>query len=91
MVRDSVCGMDVNPETSNWVAKQEDLDYYFCSESCQRAFVNSPSRFMRGEMTGHGDRGGGMGGCCGGGAGNGWMGNIHLAIMVLYLILIIFR
>jgi len=28
---------------------------------------------------------------CGMGGGNGWMGYIHLAIMVLYLILIIFR
>jgi YHS domain-containing protein len=91
MVRDPVCGTDVNPETTNWVANHEGLDYYFCSESCQRAFVNIPYRFIVSYMTGHVDRGRRMGGGCGMGRGNGWMGYIHIAIMVLYLLLVIFR
>ena len=36
-------------------------------------------------------RGRGMAGGCGMGRGNGWMGYIHIAIMVLYLLLVIFR
>jgi YHS domain-containing protein len=42
---DPVCGMSVNPETTNITAVVEGQHYYFCAEGCRKAFVANPAKF----------------------------------------------
>jgi YHS domain-containing protein len=93
MVRDPVCGMEVNPEKSNWVAEHNGENYYFCSENCQKAFMSDPARYTQIKPGGHNHnrRQGHMGGCCGVGMGRGWLSYVHLGIMIIYILLLMFR
>ena len=49
MVRDPVCGMDIDeinvPESLQ--AEQEDSMFYFCSPECKIEFDKDPRRFIR--------------------------------------------
>lgn len=92
-VMDPVCGMEVNPDESNWVVQHGGGDYYFCSEGCQEVFIRDPLRYIQMRNTGysHSEGGGHVGGCCGGGTSRGWYSYIHLAIMILFLVLLLFR
>lgn len=45
LVKDPVCGMDIDPENA---AAQEDHDgrtFYFCSAQCHAAFLDEPHRY----------------------------------------------
>lgn len=45
LVKDPVCGMDIDPENA---AAQEDHDgrtFYFCSAQCHAAFLDDPHRY----------------------------------------------
>lgn len=53
MARDPVCGMEVDPKKSNWVAEYNGEDYYFCSESCQKAFMKDPAKYSKIRPMGH--------------------------------------
>jgi len=46
---DPVCGMTVNPETAKITAVVEGQSYYFCAESCRKAFVENPKKFFEPE------------------------------------------
>ncbi|MEJ2102859.1 MAG: YHS domain-containing protein [Desulfobacterales bacterium] len=46
---DPVCGMSVNPETTNITATVEGHHYYFCAEGCRKAFVKNPHKFIDSE------------------------------------------
>ncbi|WP_135302596.1 permease [Haloarcula amylovorans] len=37
-VRDPVCGMEVNPDDTDYSVEHDGETYYFCSESCQESF-----------------------------------------------------
>lgn len=45
MVKDVVCGMDIDPEKA--VAKMEykERTYYFCSEACHKTFMAEPEKY----------------------------------------------
>jgi len=43
---DPVCGMSVNPETTNITATVEGHRYYFCAEGCRKAFMENPNKFI---------------------------------------------
>lgn len=45
-VIDPVCGMSVNPETTNIETTVEGQTYYFCAEGCRRAFVENPEKYL---------------------------------------------
>lgn len=45
MVKDIVCGMDIN-ESSSIKEEHEGKDYYFCSESCKNQFNEDPKKFL---------------------------------------------
>jgi Cu+-exporting ATPase len=45
--RDPVCGMTVDPDTTQWVMEHEGSKYYFCREGCMEAFAKNPERFIR--------------------------------------------
>jgi len=45
-VKDLVCGMDVNPDTTAHHARHAGSDYHFCSDGCRRKFVAAPQRYL---------------------------------------------
>jgi Cu+-exporting ATPase len=45
MVRDPVCGMDIDPTTAAANAEYGGTTYYFCSQGCHDRFVAEPERF----------------------------------------------
>lgn len=45
MVRDIVCGMDLEPRKAIATAEHEGRLYYFCSKRCHNAFVERPQVF----------------------------------------------
>ena len=45
MAIDPVCGMTVDPNTTPFKAMVGGVEYYFCSASCQKKFLATPSKF----------------------------------------------
>ncbi len=46
LVKDPVCGMDVDPATAAFRTTYEGRTYYFCSQGCERSFVADPKRYL---------------------------------------------
>ncbi|MEM0130203.1 MAG: YHS domain-containing protein [Thermoplasmatales archaeon] len=46
MIRDPVCGMNVD-EGTKLSAQYKGKTYYFCSQSCKKNFVSNPERFVK--------------------------------------------
>jgi heavy metal translocating P-type ATPase len=46
VVKDPVCGMDVDPATSKHRFEHEGLTYYFCSGHCRTSFASSPGTYL---------------------------------------------
>ena len=46
-VTDQVCGMTVDPLTSDHRAVYQEMTYWFCSAGCQAEFEKSPERYLR--------------------------------------------
>lgn len=46
LVKDPVCGMNVNPQTTKHSAHVSDHTYYFCSAGCRAKFVASPQTYL---------------------------------------------
>jgi protein-S-isoprenylcysteine O-methyltransferase Ste14/YHS domain-containing protein len=70
--------MEVDPRGSRWAVEHEGRTYYFCSERCQRAFLEDPERYLA-----HGRGGASHIGCCGPAMGGGWLKYICLFILFL--------
>ncbi|WP_082591828.1 heavy metal translocating P-type ATPase [Terrabacter sp. Soil810] len=45
LVQDPVCGMDVDPATSEHHLKRDGHDYYFCSAGCRATFETQPDAY----------------------------------------------
>ena len=45
-VKDPVCGMDVDPATTEHVAEHEGVTHHFCSEHCRSRFLADPEAFI---------------------------------------------
>ncbi|QOW23670.1 heavy metal translocating P-type ATPase [Lysobacter sp. H23M47] len=45
-VTDPVCGMQVDPETTDHHAEHEGTTHHFCSARCQERFVAEPARYL---------------------------------------------
>lgn len=43
---DPVCGMEVTPITAEAQSEHEGLTFYFCSETCKKAFDADPLRYL---------------------------------------------
>lgn len=58
MVKDPVCGMDVDPKTAAGKSEYKGETYYFCSNGCKRAFDKEPEKYLANPghmpMPGHG-------------------------------------
>jgi len=46
-VTDQVCGMTVDPLTSQHKSLHQDVTYWFCSAGCQAEFEKTPERYLR--------------------------------------------
>ncbi|GBF44417.1 Cu+-exporting ATPase [Leptospira meyeri] len=49
-VKDIVCGMDIESETSNFKQVFEKKKYFFCSEKCMTKFLESPTSYIFKEL-----------------------------------------
>lgn len=48
---DPVCGMTVDPETSEYKLQQDGETHYFCSAGCQTKFAADPQRYLNNSHT----------------------------------------
>ena len=46
MVKDLVCGMDVDPESAPAQTEHEGKTYYFCAPGCKTDFVADPAKYL---------------------------------------------
>jgi Cu+-exporting ATPase len=46
LVKDPVCGMDVDPHAAKHTAAHEGHPYYFCSSGCRTKFVANPIKYL---------------------------------------------
>lgn len=45
MVKDPVCGMDVDPKKAAGKSDYQGQTYYFCSPGCKKAFDKEPAKY----------------------------------------------
>jgi Cu+-exporting ATPase len=45
MVKDPVCGMNVNEKTAKLKSDYKGKSYYFCAQSCKTTFDKNPARY----------------------------------------------
>jgi YHS domain-containing protein len=43
---DPVCGMDLQPDRTKLVSVHNGLSYWFCAETCRRAFEEEPNKYL---------------------------------------------
>ena len=46
-VIDPVCGMKVDPNTTDIMTTYQEQEYYFCAEACRREFEANPERYRK--------------------------------------------
>lgn len=47
MVKDVVCGMEIEQGAAAASSQHEGTSYYFCSTGCKRAFDKDPAKYAR--------------------------------------------
>ncbi len=52
MVKDPVCGMNVDEKTAKSKSDHMGKTYYFCNQSCKTTFDKNPAKYT-GEHSGH--------------------------------------
>ncbi len=53
MVKDPVCGMEMDPKTAAWKSEYLGKTYYFCCNGCKSAFDRNPQKFTGTEQEPH--------------------------------------
>ena len=48
LVKDVVCGMEIDPDTAAATSQHKGVTYYFCAESCKQEFDADPAKFLNG-------------------------------------------
>ena len=48
LVKDVVCGMDVDPDSAAAKSEHQGATYYFCAEGCKTDFDADPQKFLNG-------------------------------------------
>jgi YHS domain-containing protein len=46
MVKDPVCGMDIDPKTAAGKSEYQGQTYYFCAMGCKIAFDKEPQKYI---------------------------------------------
>lgn len=52
-VIDPVCGMEVDPETTQWKTEYKGKSYYFYAPGCLRSFEKDPEKYLQNGPTSH--------------------------------------
>lgn len=52
MVKDLVCGMEIDPETAAGKSEYQGQMYYFCAPGCKKAFDKDPDKYINAETQG---------------------------------------
>ncbi|MEM2094178.1 MAG: YHS domain-containing protein [Candidatus Bathyarchaeia archaeon] len=47
IVKDPVCGMEVNEKTVRFKSEYCGKTYYFCNASCKKAFDANPAKYVK--------------------------------------------
>ncbi|MFQ5832533.1 MAG: YHS domain-containing protein [Candidatus Thorarchaeota archaeon] len=47
MVKDPVCGMEVDEHTAKFTSEHMGKKYYFCKEMCKKRFDEDPMKYMK--------------------------------------------
>ena len=45
LVKDPVCGMEIEPEAAAGKVEHQGQTYYFCSAACKKSFENGPHKY----------------------------------------------
>lgn len=53
MVKDPVCGMEIDPKTAAQKSTYQGQTYYFCSPGCKAAFDKEPQKYAQKAEGGH--------------------------------------
>jgi YHS domain-containing protein len=48
MVKDPVCGMEIDEKTAAGKSEYQGQIYYFCSTGCKKAFDKEPQKYVKG-------------------------------------------
>ncbi len=51
MVKDVVCGMDVDPDSAPAQTEYEGKTYYFCAPGCKNDFEADPAKYLSPDYT----------------------------------------
>jgi P-type Cu+ transporter len=51
MIKDPICGMNVNPQTAAFSVHYRGQTYYFCSQMCRMMFEREPEKYEKVEET----------------------------------------
>jgi YHS domain-containing protein len=46
MVKDPVCGMNVDEKTAKFRSEQHGKTFYFCNQSCKATFDKNPKKYV---------------------------------------------
>jgi YHS domain-containing protein len=46
LVKDLVCGMEIDPNTAVGTSEYRGQTYYFCSPGCKRSFDKEPEKYI---------------------------------------------
>jgi YHS domain-containing protein len=49
MVKDIVCGMEIDPKTAAGKSDYKGQTYYFCSLGCKKSFDKEPEKYIKSE------------------------------------------
>ncbi len=49
MVKDLICGMDVDEKTAKFVTEYMGKNYYFCNQMCKETFDKNPVKYVGGD------------------------------------------
>jgi YHS domain-containing protein len=46
MVKDLICGMDVDEKTAQYTTTYKGKIYYFCAPGCKKTFEENPEKYV---------------------------------------------
>jgi YHS domain-containing protein len=50
LVKDPVCGMEIDPNTAAGKSEYNGQTYYFCSPGCKKSFDKDPEQYLTGDQ-----------------------------------------
>ena len=54
LVKDLVCGMEIDPKTAAATSEHQGTTYYFCAVGCKQDFDADPQKYISGGGAGNG-------------------------------------